>query len=264
MVDARNIRPRDLKKLYGLTRNQCSNPACRQPLIVPGNTPGTYGQLGKIAHIRAAERGGPRWNQAMTNDELRSFANLILLCSRCHDLVDDVELVADYPVPLLEKWKREHEDSAWQPSETIVDWGIIVVHEDGEQVELPYFRTTDGLRFFSDEQWTSVERAFWIYVEISKLVSALDGARTMNQTHIQSGLHRPNSITQNIERLYTSKRSQRPDLLPETDDPAIYESPASRIFSMMLGNPLTLDQLLWLSTHPQRTVVATSIEAFEE
>jgi hypothetical protein len=33
---------------------------------------------------------------------------------------------------------------------------------------------------------------------------------------------------------------------------------------MMLGNSLTLDQLLWLSMHPQRTVVATSLDAFEE
>jgi len=263
MVDARSISSRDVKKLYGLTRNQCSNPGCRKPLIVPGQTPGIYGQLGKIAHIRAAEDGGSRWDPAMTDDERRSFANLILLCSRCHDLVDDVELVVDYSVSLLERWKREHEDSSWQPSENIHDWGVIVVHEDGEQIELPYFRTADGLRFFSDEQWAIVERAFWIYVEISELVSALDGARTMNQTHIQHGIHGSNSITQNIERLYSPNRRQRSDLLPETTDPAIYESPASRIFSMMLGNPLTLDHLLWLSTHPQRTVVATSLSAFE-
>lgn len=264
MVDPRNIRSRDVRKLYGLTRNQCSNPTCRHPLIVPGNIPGTYGQLGKIAHIKAAEDGGPRWDPLMTNEDRRSFENLILLCPTCHDKIDDKELVADYPVPLLEKWKREHEDSLWQPSENIDEWGVFVIHEDGEQVELPYFRTEDNLRFFSDEQWAIVERAFWIYVEISELVSALDGARVMNQTHIQHGLHGPNSITQNIERLYASKRGQRPDLLPETADPAIYESPASRIFSMMLGNPLTLDQLLWLSTHPQHTIVATSTDVLEE
>lgn len=264
MVNPRNIRERDVKKLYGLTHNQCSNPDCRKPLLVPGKTRGTYGQVGKIAHIKAADNGGPRWELAMTDDERRSFENLILLCSRCHDLVDDVELVVDYPVSLLEKWKREHEDNSWQPSENIEDWGVIIIHEDGEQIELPYFRTSNRLQFFSEEQWAIVERAFWIYVEIAEIVSALYGARAMNQTHIQHGLHGTNSITQNIERLYAPQRRQRPDLLPETAEPAIYESPASRIFSMMLGNSLTLDQLLWLSMHPQRTVVATSLDAFEE
>jgi hypothetical protein len=30
---------------------------------------------------------------------------------------------------------------------------------------------------------------------------------------------------------------------------------------MMVGNPLSLQQLLWLATNPQTTVVATSLEA---
>ncbi|MBD2326648.1 hypothetical protein [Alkalinema sp. FACHB-956] len=195
----------------------------------------------------------------MTDDDRRSFANLILLCSRCHDLVDDIELAAEYPVSLLEKWKREHEDVSWQPSEKINDWGVIIIHENNEQIELPYFRTQTGLQIFSEEQWAIVEQAFWIYVEIAEVVGALDHARTMHQTLIQHGLYGENSITQNIERLFSSCRN-RPDLLPESADPTIYESPAARIFSMMLGNPLTLDQVLWLSTHPQSVITTTSLD----
>jgi len=262
MVDARSIRPRDIKKLYALTRNQCSNPECRRPLVVPGQRPGSYGHIGKIAHIRAAEEGGARWDASMTDDQRSDFVNLILLCANCHEVVDDVEVQIDYPVSLLERWKNEHEDISWHPSEVIEAWGTIVVHEDGERVELPYFRTTDGsLRFYSEEQWAIVERAFWIYVEISELVRALDGARAMNETHIRTGMHGANSITQNIERLYAPNQRRRPDLLPTATDPAIYESPASRIFAMMVGNPLSLQQLLWLATNPQTTVVATSLEA---
>jgi hypothetical protein len=74
-------------------------------------------------------------------------------------------------------------------------------------------------------------------------------------------MHGANSITQNIERLYAPNQRRRPDLLPTATDPAIYESPATRIFSMMVGNPLSLQQLLWLATNPQTTVVATSLEA---
>jgi 5-methylcytosine-specific restriction endonuclease McrA len=263
MAGPRAYTPRTVKKLYALAKNTCSNPDCRRTLVIAGKKSNTYGQLGKIAHIRGAEPTSPRYDETMSDDQRRAFENLILLCSECHDRVDDVELQDDYPVDLLTSWKTEHEDNSWQPSDQIESWGKIIIQEEGEQIELPYFRTGEGLHFFTEEQWSKVDAAFWIYVEIVEIVGALVGALVMNENHIKQGLYGPNSITREVERQF-KPHPQTVHLLPDTEDPSIYESPASRIFSLMQGSELTLDQTLWLATNSQTTIVATSIDSVAE
>lgn len=61
-----------------------------------------------IAHIRGAEPGSARYDPAMTDDERRAHANLILLCRGHHTLVDK-SAPGDYPVATLELWKSENE-----------------------------------------------------------------------------------------------------------------------------------------------------------
>jgi hypothetical protein len=61
----------------------------------------------QIAHIRAAERNGPRYVPEMTNDQRRAFANLIFLCTPHHSYVD--KRPQDYPIEVLERWKRDRE-----------------------------------------------------------------------------------------------------------------------------------------------------------
>jgi hypothetical protein len=62
----------------------------------------------QIAHIRAAERNGPRYVPGMTNDQRRAFANLIFLCMPHHTYVDKIR-PQDYPIEVLEKWKCDRE-----------------------------------------------------------------------------------------------------------------------------------------------------------
>ncbi|MET9912940.1 HNH endonuclease signature motif containing protein [Streptomyces sp. NPDC006476] len=62
----------------------------------------------EIAHIRAFEDGGKRAHSAMTVSERNSFANLILLCHPHHTEIDGPNS-DQYPVGLLERWKRERE-----------------------------------------------------------------------------------------------------------------------------------------------------------
>ncbi len=47
----------------------------------------------------------------MTDDERRAFANLVLLCKPCHDLVDKVH-PQEYPTTRLEAWKHDRESFA--------------------------------------------------------------------------------------------------------------------------------------------------------
>ena len=63
----------------------------------------------EIAHIRGAEQGSARYDDTMTKSDRASFANLILLCSAHHKLVDRIA-PDDYPVDVLEAWKAANED----------------------------------------------------------------------------------------------------------------------------------------------------------
>lgn len=96
--------PAVVKKLFAYSGNQCAIPDCRQPLVDPTGT-----MLGKIAHICAAEPGGTRFNASMTNEERRSFANLVVVCGRHHDVIDDPANVATYTAESLRRYKAAHE-----------------------------------------------------------------------------------------------------------------------------------------------------------
>jgi hypothetical protein len=62
----------------------------------------------EIAHIRGAVPGSPRYDPTMNDHERRSFANLILLCTPHHKIVDRLH-PDDYPVEVLADWKAQHE-----------------------------------------------------------------------------------------------------------------------------------------------------------
>ncbi len=102
MADTRYISDRVKKQLYALSGNECANPLCHNKLVFSDNND----QDDQICHIEAASPDSPRYNPNQTDDERRGFDNLILLCHRCHDLIDHNPDI--YTVELLKKWKREH------------------------------------------------------------------------------------------------------------------------------------------------------------
>lgn len=65
----------------------------------------------EIAHIRAAEPGGPRYDPGMTDEQRRAWSNLILLCTAHHRVIDKVR-PDRYTVDILERWKGEREAGA--------------------------------------------------------------------------------------------------------------------------------------------------------
>jgi hypothetical protein len=92
--------------LMSLSNGICYRPGCGEPVVrFISSHPRVNLQ---IAHIYAAERGGPRYDEAMTDEERRAFANLLLLCKPCHDLVDIVELDQHTP-EVLKRWKSDRE-----------------------------------------------------------------------------------------------------------------------------------------------------------
>lgn len=95
------------RKLYRVARGTCYHPECGRPIMI--DVDGLPVCDVEIAHIRGAEAGSARFDEAMTDAARAAFANLILLCSAHQKLVDRVA-ADDYPLDVLEAWKAANED----------------------------------------------------------------------------------------------------------------------------------------------------------
>lgn len=103
-MNDKRLKPRTdtLRELYIFSGNMCAMPDCKQVLI---DEDGTW--IGEVAHIHAASDEGPRANTSLSQEERREAKNLILLCRKCHKIIDDK--VEQYPAEKLFQIKEEHE-----------------------------------------------------------------------------------------------------------------------------------------------------------
>ncbi len=66
--------------------------------------------IGKVAHIYAAEKGGARFEENMSNEDRRAIENLFVVCANCHDVIDDKANEDKFPAELLKRYKKQHEE----------------------------------------------------------------------------------------------------------------------------------------------------------
>ncbi len=90
-----------LRALFARSGNQCAFEGCSQVLINHKNQ-----FVGQICHIEAANKGGERFNSESTDEERRSYNNLILLCYPHHIETNDVD---EFTVEKLKLIKQKHE-----------------------------------------------------------------------------------------------------------------------------------------------------------
>lgn len=91
-------------KLFTDSAGFCQNPACNTALFPEGFE--GYPHIAEMAHIFAATDGGPRTNEALSEEERGAYQNLILLCANCHTLIDKTPEA--HPAKMMIVWKREH------------------------------------------------------------------------------------------------------------------------------------------------------------
>lgn len=82
--------------------NECAFPNCNAVIFNDQNI-----LIAECCHIEAAMPGGERYNTAQTEEERRSYENLIFLCPRHHTETNDVNL---FTVEILHKIKKDHEE----------------------------------------------------------------------------------------------------------------------------------------------------------
>ena len=116
--------PEVLRELFLKSGNQCAYPGCSALML---DEQGNF--IGNICHIEAAEPGGERFNPDMTNEERRSFGNLVLMCYEHHQVTNDI---AKYTPEKLSQIKHSHEqlfsspDRAYRELIENLNWRALV------------------------------------------------------------------------------------------------------------------------------------------
>jgi hypothetical protein len=99
------------KILWVESGGRCAIPTCRKQVLTPATPTDDPSIFGEEAHIVPDALRGPRKHgrKGMTQKEIDSHGNLILLCRTHHKMVDDQEIY--YTIELLRQIKHEH--AAW-------------------------------------------------------------------------------------------------------------------------------------------------------
>ncbi|MGE7121750.1 hypothetical protein ACQKIC_16150 [Peribacillus sp. NPDC046944] len=93
-------RLKTIKRLFALSRNKCAFPSCNRNLVTEDGK-----VVGKICHIKARSKGGPRYDSSQSDEERHGFDNLIIMCPIHHDVIDSDE--KSYTVERLEEIKKQ-------------------------------------------------------------------------------------------------------------------------------------------------------------
>jgi hypothetical protein len=115
-----------VRELFAKSGNECAFPGCTQRII---DSSGVV--IGQICHIEAAEKGGPRFNVEMSNEDRRQFSNLMLMCYAHHKVTDDI---TKYPVSTLQQIKEEHEAKYTRGPEKLI---MAIVDETKHTIATP-------------------------------------------------------------------------------------------------------------------------------
>lgn len=95
-----------LRALFARSGNRCAFPGCTATLVNEKNQ-----FVAQVCHIEAAEESGERYNPDQSDEQRRSYVNLVLLCYPHHVETNDVAL---YPAERLRSIKSEHEEAFGQ------------------------------------------------------------------------------------------------------------------------------------------------------
>lgn len=130
--------PTDVKRdLWFVAHGRCEFTGCNKLLFQHGITMDEC-NISNYAHIIGDSEKGPRGDEKLSKELAKDVNNLILLCPECHKLIDcNVE---KYPVDLIRKMKKDHEErilrvTGIQPNMK----SLVVVYGPKIGKDTPYF-----------------------------------------------------------------------------------------------------------------------------
>lgn len=92
------------RRLFASSAGYCQNPGCVSALFV--DAAGKSIHIAEMAHVFAANDGGPRADPGLSQEARGAFENLVMLCANCHTQVDKAPDA--FPEVMMLNWKRQH------------------------------------------------------------------------------------------------------------------------------------------------------------
>ena len=155
------------KQILAASGSRCAFEACSD--IIVDRVHGVL--VGKIAHIRARNEGGARFDPNQTEEENRSASNLMALCSKHHDIVDAREDI--YTIESLTAMKTEHEEKVENSADR--SWlrfpnSIVGQSEGLGPMQVHYWIDRTGrAQIYTDRKLAIARTAFNVYQDIDKM-----------------------------------------------------------------------------------------------
>lgn len=97
------------RELWGRSAGRCEFHGCNK-ILYKDETTQKQKNAAQIAHIISWIATGPRGNVTESPKLATDISNLMLTCPAHNSLIDSLDYVEKYPVELLRKYKKEHED----------------------------------------------------------------------------------------------------------------------------------------------------------
>lgn len=131
---------------------RCSFPGCYRITIGPGNkSSDDVINLGEAAHITAASKKGPRYDEKLTSEERKSMDNGIWMCRHHAKLIDsDFE---NYSTSTIRQWKKIAEENTYYSLKEFTR----------DLNELPRTLVAIGKQIVFEGIWKSVQENTWVF-----------------------------------------------------------------------------------------------------
>jgi hypothetical protein len=97
----------DIKILFAESGGICAFRNCGRPIVQPATGEDDEVLLAQIAHIVAESLDGPRGNSPLSLEDRNKRANLLVLCTEHHAIVD--RQTCTYSVAVLQQMKLDHQ-----------------------------------------------------------------------------------------------------------------------------------------------------------
>lgn len=107
--DVRSVSKKTTLLLWVRAGGRCEFDGCNEYLFRHHVTLDDV-NLAELAHIVAFKPDGPRGSDQGRPGDIHAPENLMLLCQRCHKLIDDPDTGKKYTRAALQQYKREHEE----------------------------------------------------------------------------------------------------------------------------------------------------------
>jgi hypothetical protein len=187
-IGPRKYTDQTLKKLFGLSGNQCSFPGCSKVLVNENNAKDS-----NICHIEGANPGSERYRAEMEDIERADYQNLILLCIQHHDQTNDVE---KYTVDVLVRMRTEHvsdqlsEGISRNPSmlrNTVNAIANIDIEDGAEDSNVEAFEISSKIDHNSVKKYAPLIQEYKVYFfKINALYDELELQGSLKKTKVLS------------------------------------------------------------------------------